>query len=67
MQAIRDAVDRSRRPPDPVADRPTAAIAPNADLVKVRGRVEVSRTALRSPFDRLVHDRDRTMGLFDFE
>jgi hypothetical protein len=27
----------------------------------------IGRTALLSPFDRLVHDRDRTMGLFDFE
>ena len=27
----------------------------------------VGRTALLSPFDRLIHDRDRTMNLFDFE
>jgi uncharacterized protein len=27
----------------------------------------VGRTALLSPFDRLIHDRDRTMSLFDFE
>jgi uncharacterized protein YcaQ len=27
----------------------------------------VGRKALLSPFDRLIHDRDRTMSLFDFE
>jgi hypothetical protein len=27
----------------------------------------VGRTALLSPFDRLIHDRDRTMSRFDFE
>jgi uncharacterized protein len=27
----------------------------------------VGRTALLSPFDRLIHDRDRTINLFDFE
>ena len=27
----------------------------------------VGRTALLSPFDRLIHDRDRTRSLFDFD
>jgi uncharacterized protein len=27
----------------------------------------IGRAALLSPFDRLIHDRDRTMSLFDFE
>ena len=27
----------------------------------------IGRTALLSPFDRLIHDRERTMALFDFE
>ena len=49
-------------PPPSRASRASGASTPTRSVSPFEGR-----TALLSPFDRLIHDRDRALELFDFE
>jgi uncharacterized protein YcaQ len=70
-------IARARAPESPVEPTDVADVGEPAVVEGVRGKWRVDpsylgqpftgRTALLSPFDRLIHDRKRTLDLFDFD